>query len=394
MTKTRKIWPWLLVLLLLAAGAGWVWMRQPRGYRLLAKIATQGQVLTPTLSGFFVQTKPDTFALFDWQGRLQWQAAGEPPPRLYPPATYTAAVSGDGQTCALLRAWLGPPFLSIYRRGQLTARVPITTVHYAAPALQALDDGQVLVVGNTGHQDTALLYDGTKMVGSFPLSRYSTIAISPDGGTLAVSHFMPSRTLGLSALTVTTGGVTPGTEQLFAGTPTFNSQDDLVTVLFHDGTVLTPAGHIIRRGAPTPVATGWASNTIAPEGMYTVQFHPGASRVFSPVTGDAWGFSVPGTNLGGDATSDGHFALAYYERPLPRPMQRLLEKLHLSPRGSAIARQYLDLIERPGTLRARFRMPDFGRQAMYRAWFPSPDGHGLVLNTEYNGRSECRVYRW
>jgi hypothetical protein len=164
--------------------------------------------------------------------------------------------------------------------------------------------------------------------------------------------------------------------------------------------VLAKNGVLYRHGQRQPPTECWELSTIAPDGRHALLFRNNRSRIFCPQTGDAWEYSVPGENMGGDSTLDGRYALAWTKINLPMQVRQLLTgNPSLERLSSGAERTYLSLYERPGRLRARLLMRVqswYGNRGIPDEWwwFPSPDGHAIALTIAGSNGCRCLLFRW
>jgi hypothetical protein len=384
MMVMRKKW-WLILLALLALGAGVWWWLAPRRYALIATIPTASVQLTPCLTGFLVETTGGSLAFHDWRGGVQWTV---------PCASGNAGISDDGRYCAVDEGEGAGHVVRLYDDGWPEATVALPASLTTSFQPQVLDDGTVFLECEVRGQRAIGVIAGGRLLPPLPVPGTGRMACAPDGRTVAIGHLEgPQEHIVLHTLSRTRTALRLGTGSRGPGVVI---DGDVARLLYRNGAYLDPGTGVVYApgAAPTP-ASGWKNGETAPGRGYVLQYRDGASRVFSPVTGDAWRFSVPGDNQGGDTTPDGRFALAYYARPLPAPLQRLLHLAHLP--YDRVARDYVACVERPGRVRARLRLDTVdkpGRMCDGRAWYPSPDGHGIVINSMYDVSGECRVYRW
>ncbi len=163
------------------------------------------------------------------------------------------------------------------------------------------------------------------------------------------------------------------------------------------GIVLANTGAEYAQTGKRANTTGWQHETIAPGGMFTVEHQHNLVRVYSPVTGQSWAFAAPGELLGGDATSDGQYALAWYRKRLGNNLRRMLARVpQIAP---FFSHDVLALYQRPGHLRAELPIDIhawWNQATAPENWweYPSPDGHAVAFNIAGSPGCTCLLFRW
>jgi len=173
-------------------------------------------------------------------------------------------------------------------------------------------------------------------------------------------------------------------------------------VLCAEGCILASDGAVYDRSGLIVNAGGWEHENITFDGRYTLQWQNNGerARVYSPVTGDAWAFSmkyVEGFGKGGCATQDGRHAIIT-RTVLPDSISNLIYSI-------PFVNDWLEweqnvqfaLIEKPGKTRAVISSSQIYKDDENLISFElSPDGRSIVCY--YNGgntiRENCSLYRW
>ena len=364
--------------------------RPPTFYRVKTFVGSD-IALFPARQGFLLREKENVFVLHDWKrGDECWRVFIDVPS--FTPITYSLAP--DGNYFAALTVILTQIHLLLWQNGKLisdTALAPMYRAH-----LKVMDDGRAFVWSSTPLTDALLLQKG-KVIARGRLLDEHYSAISPDGSSmLAFTHntgfeygliTVKNREL---ALTKQNAVQDPCTLRQFEGYI-------LDINLFNNGVLLANTGTVFDSAGQRGNTTGWQHESIAPGGVFAYEHRNTHARVFSPVTGDSWTFTVPEQQNVGDATMNGRYALVYYHRSPPKQLRMLFNALPvLAP---LYKQEMLALYERPGRLRAELSL-DIKTWWAKRSepwewwWYPSPDGHAIAFNIADRSTSKCLLFRW
>jgi len=411
-TAHRRAWLIALVVLaplLVLAGCWWCWHLP--NYHLVGRYPIQDYSLLACTDGFYTRESPGQFVFRDWNGQERWRlatAATPPPgqhatPRVFPgvrlrtPSSLSYAASPDGHVFAAVMGAGMRTRVQVWRDGRPTGDLLLPEPFLMVPQrwVHALDNGRVYVWENAFDWPLVAIDNGRIVAsGHFP----ALGVISPDGSVVATQT---GAGFTYATLTVHEGSIhiTPRYTGIGALSIMRLPELTLNSSLFTGGYLLTQDGAVYNAAGRVSAANAWRHEALAPGQRYTLQFDETHSRVYSPVTGDAWTYAVSGVNKGGDATSDGRFALAYCTAHIPPHLMNLLLGMPmLSDMFKRLSLDYLALYERPGRLRAVLRLdllnrvPHLTRIDDYW-WFPSPDGHTIAMTVTGN-TSECLVFRW
>jgi len=384
------------------------WCFQPRGYHLVGTYPGTEVTVIPSRQGFLLRETRETFVLRDWvRGAECWRLTAQLPAG----AQLNYSLSPSGRYFALLATTPYQALLTVWDAGKLTCTVPFRGEMAPLRRVKALDDNRYFVWWYALGRSQAYLISPdhvpprTQFLTS-PLDRYAVARgqllpwnnadIAPDGktmvaaqgttfeyATIEVQHGVMSlshRYTGFHSISILRG---PGY--------VFNN------CLFNGGKVLTDNGTLYDQSGLVANANGWRHESVSPEGNYTYQSRQNLAQVYSPLTGEQWGFQVKGTHFGGDTAGDGRYALAWYKSHAPRVLEQIPPVQHLLAQWP---QDTLALYERPGRLRAAMRLNVrqwWGERNSAPAewwWWPSPDGHAVVINMADMTKSKCMLFRW
>lgn len=401
--------PLILLGILAALWAAW-WHGQPKTYHLVARSTTADIALIPCRDGYLTQEGGNDFVLRDWvKGRERW--------RVHTGYKLTTGTYGPywsvGEVGDIFAAIIPmahyTPRVQVWRNGALIFDQVIDELHSPKGGyrIRVLNDGRVVVWQVTQPGNPAVVIQDGAIIARGNLTWTTHVGLSyvaPDG-SFSVAPYKNGFLY--APLTIRDG-------RLIAA-PRYNPHAYLrgpccyplygieAPQLAH-GMLLTPNDKIYGPDGVLPGKGKWATSTITPGGEYLLQTDGARSRVYAPTTGDEWSYAIKNGNLGGDVTMDGRYALAYFKPTPPRAITRVSALLRGVPDlGRAIPNTdnlvYIALYERPGTLRALMRVdpakwhPGFTEDTI-SWWFPSPDGHGYVINMHDGNTGECILFRW
>ncbi len=394
---------WWGVVLAAALLAGWWWCTRVPSFRLDRYFATHDILLLASTTGFMVRSGALTYNFYDWTGVRRWQvtAATSVFPQGGSPTDGTAfSLSPNGHFFAATSITHQQLRVQSWHDGVPRDDIILPTAHFPSQRtrVHALDNGTIFAWLPWHERTPAFAVRDARVIARGAFLPYGVL--SSDGITLVARD--------------ATGGFTYATVTIRDGairlTNRYHASDTVTTQslisgyvanygVYNNGVVLTDNGARYTSAGRIAFSSEWRQQTMAPGGMYTLQSTAHLSRVYSPVTGDTWSFRVPDINLGGDATSDGRFALAWASVKLPDSLADLVQRLSLlGPLSTPLAREYLALYERPGTLRA---MLHINHKAWWPEahsvdgswWYPAPDGRTIVFTLSINERARCLVFR-
>lgn len=412
-------WRWVVVCVLLVLLAIWYWL--PRRYHLAGRFPSYDANCYPCTTGFFVREGETTFALRDWRsGAVRWRVTTAAPQfagrrRLNGGITrgHLFSVSPDGRVFAAVTPAGTRTRLQVWREDRRVADTLIRDLPPYPPFVRALDSGRVFVwVWGLAACPIVAFDDGREVArGTAP----DASSLAPDGK--AVLSLTDSGDYLYSPLFVSHGHVEAPQRQRISqhihysmGPAGLGAEDSYLASIgsaqFAEGIVMGADGMIVHPLGEPAAPNGWRHLTISPAGRYTVQDNGTATRVFSPIDGDAWQFTVHGRVLGGDATDDGGCALVDYLRArtnLPGPLDAVVRRFPFFQRFVPDPTwECLALYQRPGKLRAilplihknaRPYWNDRGTLLPLDGWFPAPDGHSIVAIAEGRRGRECLLFR-
>ena len=399
---------WLLLLPVAAALLLWWFSTRAATYRLADSFRITDIILVPAETGFLVRDGA-RFTLHDWNGGRKWSVTllqSEPDDRpgrrleqgaacaLSPDGHFFAAATvldrairvqtwRDGRGAGDCMIGIADPrsrllLLKVLDNGRVFLWFPAPGAPLATAAMPAyVIEGNYLAGKGTFPPQTILAPDGSA-IASLKESAFDYAEVAVDAGTISLRNgYTGADSLGGMGLTA---GFVFDSAMFAAG-----------AVLAENGAVYGPAG---RQSPPGDLR----HQGMAPGGRYTLQYTAAGGRAYSPVTGDAWAFPVTDRLLGGDATPDGQYALAWCAS---RPNEQLREFLRGNPfmtrfigDGSA---DYMVLYQRPGRRvaiwRSQFRRSPESRDIIEQWWFPSPDGRTLAMTIRTANSLRCFVFR-
>jgi len=415
----KRFWRWLWLPAAVALLLLWWFICRTPQYRLIGTFVTDDVLLIPANTGFLVRDSAATFMLRDWvDGHPRWTVTVRQAqfpvgtPRMNPGFGSAYSLSPDGHVFAAATAVLDTLHMETWHdgafAGHLTLKLDQPTPLFLF--VKALNSGRVFCWHSYAARGTSskrvtpvIAVEGDRVIarGAFP----PEARMAPDGSAIAAS---------------TTTGFTYAEVRVYGGAVTlrhpYTSQDRLTTLdgwdgfvlessLFADGIVLAENGAIYGpSGRLHPPAGRWRHQGMDPGGRYTLQFASDRIRLFSPVTWDAWTFSVPDHSNGGDATADGRHVLAWLEtRPSKGFQAKLQQFLQDYPAAErlfgGLSTDYLALYQRPGRrvaiLRPRLRAwwPE-APTIENRWWFPSPDGRSVAMTASGPRDGRCFLLRY
>ena len=389
---------------------GWWRCRIPT-FQLSGRYPAYDATLLASTNGFWVREAPQQFVFRDWQGHERWRIDvavsripehdGDPrvlkTVRAHPQSDIYFSASPNGRVFAASTADGPRTRIQIWQDGTLTADLilPVSGDSASERFITALDSGRVFTWENAANWRLFAIEKGRIIAGGHVAANSM---VTPDGAALVTldgSGFLYA-TLAVHdrVLQITPRYHTP--EFLLLNWHAERTRED---AFFTNGLVMTPNGAVYGSTGRLIAPNRWRRHAIAPGFQYMVQYVGEESRVYAPLTGEAWTFIVDDFNKGGSASADGRFALTRCQTRIPPTWLRTLQKLPAP--GTTLQRtslDYLALYERPGRLRAVLRLdlvnrlPELLRFDNYE-WCPSPDGHTLAM-TLSEGASECLVFRW
>ena len=417
-SPARRWVRWAVLVSAFVALAIWWWL--PRRYHPVGRYAAYDANLLPCASGFFVREGVGQFALRDWRdGAVRWRVR-VPAPNFVGRHTpnpslcgHLFSVSPDGRTFAALILQGARTRVQTWREDRRVSDFALPNFPPYPSFVRALDSGRVFVwTWGQAVNPVVAIEDGVIVArGSVP----DAATIAPDGSAV-LSYCQPDFVY--SPLLIERGQILLPQRREIAdgiiarvGFTGLGMEDAYLysvgAAQFADGIVMTNAGAIYHPLSGDEPAAEWRHTTISPAGVYTVQDNGMETRMFSPVTGDAWQFTVRGRYQGGDATDDGRYALVDYlrNRPeLPRWVEQVVRKAPWLGRFVPDASwECLLLYERPGNVRALLPLHRSGNRPLWEGggaplpletWCPSPDGHSLAAIGYGRRGRECLLFRW
>lgn len=389
----RRVWTVSLCMLgaaLLCYGS-WYCL-QPRHYHLVTHGRDNDAALLPSRQGFLLREYGSMFVLRDWQrGEVCWRAVVSTPSD----ALVHYSLSPSGRYFSALTSWPTQAHVQLWDNGKRIGDTALAPLSRAS--VKVLDDGRVFVWSAARGADAFLLQQGQIIARGRLLDGLFT-AIAPDGSAMLSLH--GGIQVAYGAISVQHGQLALTNQRMLVDQVTFWQLHGTVldASLFNRGVVLANSGAVYDAGGQRGTATGWQHESTAPGGLFTYEHQNAEARVYSPVTGKSWSFSVPGAQQGGDASMDGQYALAWY-KPRISPNLRLLfmqapALMHNSYLATLFSRNVLALYERPGRLRAELRVEHPLADLEDWWWYPSPDGHAIVFNFSGPAGSRWQLFRW
>ncbi len=425
--KTRR-WIWRALLALALFGAGWWWCTRPAPLRLVGCYPTTHFDYLPCSVGFVVHESADTYVLRDWHGGVVWRRQVPQKPvgiwRAGSRITYlpaSATISPDGKTFAVLSypsprvfsgdalpptkddavcimispvdIWRGNTHISTTLHRFFVGKGSVVDLSWE---VRSSDSGRVIAWSKNWPTEPVRIFDPGKQVQSIKLPSITQwgmvdIDIAPDGQYAVYDSKIYRLTGARDDLSFTPCPIIPSPLEHFS--------------YFAEGITLSTDGTRYRFGTPVDApAKDWAFGSVPAGARWTLLYRPGQTRIYSPVTGEAWTFPVSGQNDGGHAAGNGQYAVVLNEPGLPQRLQTWLDTraLPLVPH-----RVFETIYARPGRACARMGFPTAGQYILIRppgqgtqvlCWsYLSPDGHALLNFMQAPGDTSKQsywLYRW
>ncbi len=408
--RPRRRWWRLLFPLALLLLIGWWWSTLPKSYHRVARSTTAHITLVPCRQGYLTIEAGDAFVLRDWTtGAEKWRV------RSTVSSSAMADACGDlwsigehGDVFATNEWHRQGTRVTIWRDGvQIFHRMMLTQTRNCEYGIRVLNDNRVMVWSQDPN-NAAVLIDGTKIAARGNLEPrtsglpFGWVMVAPDGRHAATMIFPATHT---AAVTIRDDRILTTKRTVLSAPistesyPPYGAIPDLLC-----GGRFLSDGKIYGIGGPLPGHGKWATDTITPGGVWVFQSQGKQGRVYAPSTGDQWTLTTPGPCQGGDATMDGRWALAHFSPGQDAAVSRLVEALQQIPGlenfPNPANADFLGLYERPGKLRALLKVDidnwvsDLDLSVENYWWFPSPDGHGYVINIFDGTRGACVLFRW